>query len=53
MDSKDQVSQAAEFFRIRQEEQKERFKEHQNFRRGMAALAVVAGAKAFFGRRGA
>jgi phage host-nuclease inhibitor protein Gam len=53
MDSQDRVSQSAEFFRIRQEEQKERFKEHQAFRRGMAALALVAGAKTFFGRRGA
>ena len=53
MDSQNQVSQAAEFFRIRQEEQKERFEEHRAFRRGMAAIAVVAGAKAFFGRRGA
>jgi hypothetical protein len=53
MDGQDQVSQTAEFFRIRREEQKERNAEGRAFRYGMAALATVAGAKAFFGRRGA
>ena len=53
MDGQHKVSQAAEFFRVRQEEQKERFEEHRAFRLGVAGLSLALGAKAFFGRRGA
>jgi hypothetical protein len=52
MNGEQKVSQAAEFFRIRREEEKARFDEHRNFRRGMAALAAVGAAKALFSRRG-
>lgn len=52
MNGVEQVSQAAEFFRVQDQERKNRIEESKNFRRGMAALAAVAGAKVLFGRRG-
>lgn len=51
-DSQNYVSQAAEFIKARQQEQKETNEEHRAFRLGMAALAVAGLARGHFVRRG-